>query len=109
MSEGALVLITAPNAEVARMLARTLVEERLAACGNVVSPIQSVYRWEGRVEESTEALLFLKTRTSLFEAICARVAALHPYQVPAIVQVGLDAGHPPYLRWLLESTGSASE
>jgi len=102
------VLVTAPSAEKAAELARQLVEERLAACGNVVTGVRSIYRWEGKVQDEAEALLILKTRAELFEPLRARVAALHPYSCPEILALPVVAGHAPYLDWLAASTAATS-
>jgi periplasmic divalent cation tolerance protein len=102
---GALVvLVTAPSAEEAARMARALVEERLAACGNVVPGLRSIYRWEGKVQEEAEALLLLKTTRRRFEALRARVRSLHPYEVPEVIALPVEAGHPAYLEWIAAST-----
>ena len=98
------VLVTAPTPERAAELARALVEERLAACGNVVPGLRSLYRWEGKVQDDAEALLVLKTTRRRFPALRARVLALHPYQVPEVLALPVEAGHAPYLDWIAAST-----
>ena len=103
MSDAVVVLVTAPTAEQAAQLARTLVEEGLAACGSVVPGLRSIYRWEGKVHDEPEALLVLKTRAALFEPLRARVVALHSYACPEVLQLPVSAGHPPYLAWLRDS------
>jgi periplasmic divalent cation tolerance protein len=104
MTEAIVVLVTAPTAERAARLARALVEERLAACGNVVPSVRSIYRWEGEVKDEEEALLVLKTTRARFEALRDRVLALHPYQVPEVVALGVEAGSAPYLAWIAAET-----
>jgi periplasmic divalent cation tolerance protein len=99
-----LVLVTAPSAEKAAELARALVEERLAACGNVVPGLRSIYRWEGAVHDEAEALLLLKTTRARLEALRARVVELHPYEVPEVLAFAADAGSAPYLAWVADST-----
>jgi periplasmic divalent cation tolerance protein len=94
------VLVTAPSAEKAAELARALVEERLAACGNVVPGLRSIYRWEGKVQDEPEALLILKTTRGRFEALRERVLALHPYQVPEVIALSVEAGSAAYLGWI---------
>jgi periplasmic divalent cation tolerance protein len=102
---GALVvLVTAPTAERAAEMARTLVEERLAACGNVVPGIRSIYRWEGEVQDDEEVLLVLKTTRERFEALRERVLALHPYEVPEVLALPVEAGSEKYLAWLAGET-----
>ena len=105
-ARGALVvLVTAPSAEKAAEIARALVEERLAACGNVVAAVRSLYCWEGKVQDEAEALLLLKTSRRRFPALKARVLALHPYQVPEVLALPVEAGHAAYLGWIAASTG----
>ncbi len=104
MTDTILVLVTAPSADKAAELALALVEERLAACGNVVPGLRSIYRWEGKVHDEQEALLILKSSASLFEALRERVVAVHPYQCPEVLRLGVEAGHAPYLQWVREST-----
>ena len=104
-TQGALVvLVTAPTPERAAEIARTLVEERLAACGNVVPGIRSIYRWEGKVEDEQEALLVLKTTRARFEALRHRVLSLHPYQVPEVIALPVEAGSAEYLAWIAAET-----
>jgi periplasmic divalent cation tolerance protein len=98
------MLTTLPDMESARRLARTLVEEKLAACVQL-SLIESFYRWDGKIANEPEVLLLIKTRTELFDAAIARIKALHPYTVPEIVATPFTAGFPPYLEWIGENTG----
>jgi periplasmic divalent cation tolerance protein len=100
MTDAVVVLVTAPSADKAAELARTLVEEQLAACGNVLPALRSIYRWEGKVHDEPEALLILKTRANLFEALRERIVALHPYQLPEVLRLDVAAGHLPYLEWI---------
>ena len=104
MTDALVVLVTAPGAEEAARIARALVEERLAACGNVVPGLRSIYRWEGAVHEDAEALLVLKTTRERFEALRARVLALHPYEVPEVVALPVEAGSASYLEWIVRET-----
>ena len=85
-------------------MARALVEERLAACGNVLPGLRSLYRWEGKVQDDAEALLLLKTTRRRFPALRARVLALHPYEVPEVLALPVEGGHPAYLDWIATST-----
>ena len=103
MTEGLVVLITAPSQEKAAELGRAVVEERLAACANLVPGVRSIYRWEGKVCDDAEVLLVLKTRRELFERLEARVKALHPYSVPEIIGLPIEAGHAPYLKWIADA------
>jgi periplasmic divalent cation tolerance protein len=99
------VLVTAPSAEKAAELGRALVSERLAACANVVPGIRSVYWWDGKVQDEPEALILLKTTRARFEELRDRVLALHPYQVPEVVALGIEAGSDRYLEWIARETG----
>jgi periplasmic divalent cation tolerance protein len=94
------VLITAPDVETASRLARTLVDERLAACVNVVPAIRSFYRWQGRVRDDAESLLVVKTRADRGEALAARVAELHPYDLPEVLELSATGGSTAYLKWV---------
>lgn len=104
MTGAVVVLVTCPSPEKAAEIARALVEERLAACGNVVPAVRSIYRWEGKVQEDAEALLILKSARDRFEALRARVLALHPYEVPEVIALPVEAGHALYLDWIEAST-----
>ncbi|HTY96612.1 MAG TPA: divalent-cation tolerance protein CutA [Solirubrobacteraceae bacterium] len=84
-----------------------LLEQRLIACGQVLGPISSSFRWEGQVQREQEWLALLKTSAALAEPVCARVAELHPYEVPEILVTELSGGHEPYLRWVLEQTATS--
>ena len=96
------VLVTAPE-DGARELGRTLVDERLAACVNVVPGVASIYRWEGRREESMESLLVIKTRPERYAALERRVLELHPYSVPEVLALPVATGAPAYLQWVQHS------
>ena len=104
MTDAVVVLVTAPTPERAAEIARAVVGERLAACGNVVPGIKSVYRWEGKVQEDEEALLVLKTTRARFDALRARVLALHPYDVPEVIALPVEAGSAAYLQWIAAET-----
>lgn len=98
------VVVTGPDAGWLATYTRTLVEERLAACGHQLGGIRSVYRWEGAVHDEAEARVALHTRRSLVPAVVARTRELHPYDVPCVIALPLVAGDPGYLRWLAEET-----
>ncbi|MGH7871469.1 MAG: divalent-cation tolerance protein CutA, partial [Candidatus Binatia bacterium] len=100
MQEFIVVYVTAGSPEEGEKLARTLVEERLAACVNRIKSIQSVFRWQGQVEQSEEELLIIKSRKELFPALEKRVRELHSYAVPEVIALPLIAGSPAYLGWL---------
>ena len=99
-----IVLTTFPADADAATLARTIVAERLAACVNLLPPMQSVYRWEGKVEEATERQLIMKTTADGIEKLKARLIELHPYDVPEFLVLSISDGSESYLRWLREST-----
>lgn len=101
--EAVVVYITAGSAEEAAALTRALVAERLAACVNRVA-VESVYRWQGQIEEAPEVLLIVKTRRGRLDALAARVQALHSYAVPEMIVLPVVAGWPPYLQWLADES-----
>jgi periplasmic divalent cation tolerance protein len=99
------VLITAPSDEVGKEIARMLVRQKLAACVNLLSPIHSIYTWEGEIQEERETLLVVKTRAELFESkLIPAVRAAHPYDVPEIIALPIISGLPDYLNWIQQST-----
>lgn len=107
MSEFISIYITAPDAAAADRIAHALVEERLAACVNILSGVKSVYRWQGKVETAAEVALLAKTRRALFPALEKRVKELHSYDCPCVVAWGIEAAHAPFLNWIKDETESA--
>ncbi len=105
MQDFIVVYVTAGSPAEAERVARALVEERLAACVNRVAPVQSIYRWKGKVEQSEEQLLIIKTRSTLFTALEKRVRELHSYSVPEIIALPIIDGSDGYLKWLGEQVG----
>jgi len=105
MTEITVVLVTVPEEEVGLTIARTLVQERLAACVNLVPGLRSIYRWQGRVEDDQELLLIIKTRRELLEALTSRVQDLHPYDVAEVVALAVEGGSRAYLDWVAAETG----
>ncbi len=103
MSERVVALSTVGKSEDAERIARALVERRLAACVNVVPGVASFYRWKGEVCRDEECLLVIKTRAEKVEALREALVALHPYELPELVALPIEAGHAPYLAWLDES------
>lgn len=102
--EGAVVaLTTVGTAGDAERIARALVERRLAACVNVVAGVVSIYRWKDGVERDEERLLVVKTRADRVEALRDALVGLHPYELPELVVLPVEAGHLPYLAWIRES------
>lgn len=100
------ILTTTGLEEQALSIAHALVSERLAACVNIIGPIRSVYRWSDAVEDDREYLLLIKTRATLYMKVERRVRELHTYEVPEVLALAADRGSPPYIKWLLESTGA---
>jgi periplasmic divalent cation tolerance protein len=99
------VLITAPQEEEAATIAKTLIDERLAACVNIVKDIRSLYRWQGAVEDEGEVLMVVKTQERLFENLKNRVQQLHSYSVPEIIALPIVKGFENYVQWIKEETG----
>ncbi|MGH7964957.1 MAG: divalent-cation tolerance protein CutA [Candidatus Binatia bacterium] len=104
MTDYVVILVTAGSEAEAEKIAKALVEERLAACVNIVNPIRSIYHWEGKVADDREWLLLIKTRADSFSAVADRVKALHSYQVPEVIALPIVAGTEEYLRWLGDET-----
>lgn len=99
------IFVTAGSEEQAVTIARALVGERLAACVNIVGPVRSIYRWRDSVEDDREYLLIIKTRALLYMEVETRVRELHTYEVPEVLALNADRGSPPYIQWMLDSTG----
>lgn len=97
------VFSTFGDAEIARKAAHALVEEKLAACANILPQIESIYHWLGKIESNTETLVLFKTTREKYPAFEQRLRALHPYEVPEIVALELTAGLPAYLDWIADS------
>lgn len=99
-----LVLCTCPDQDTAIAIGERLVEERLAACVNVVPGLTSIYRWQGAIEHESELLLLIKTVSARFEALRDALLRLHPYDVPEIIAVPITAGSADYLSWVTTCT-----
>ncbi|XP_033929490.1 protein CutA [Melopsittacus undulatus] len=95
--------VTCPNETVAKELARAMVEQKLAACVNVLPHVTSIYTWKGKLEEDNEVLLMIKTRSSRIPALTQFIRSMHPYEVAEVVAVPVAQGNPPYLQWVQES------
>lgn len=102
-----IVYSTTGSRDDALRIGRTLVEEQLAACANVFDNMTSVYRWEGRIADDSEAVLIAKTRTELVPAVIERVKELHSYSCPCVVSWPIESGNNEYLRWIADETRSA--
>lgn len=109
MSEKLLVFSTAGSETEATNIAHELVERRLAACVNIVPKIQSVYRWNGEIEESEEFLLLIKTTASSLGRVQAAIRELHSYEVPELIAIPIAAGSDDYLKWIADSVDEASD
>ena len=99
-----LVLATAPSADVGRAIVKTLVERRLIACGTVLSGAQSIYRWNGAIENAAEVVMLMKTTSERWRELSEVFPSLHPYDVPELIAVPIVAGLGPYLEWLSRET-----
>lgn len=102
--EYVIVLTTLPTEANVDLFASTLVESRLAACVSILSPVDSVYRWQDKVERASEWQVVMKTTRDRAAALQERVRELHPYDVPELLVVPVIDGHEPYLRWIADST-----
>lgn len=100
-----IVLTTAGSHEEAQKIAHALVERKLAACVNIVPQIESVYRWQGKVESATEWLLIAKTTAKAFESVCDAIQELHSYELPECVVLEVTDGSEKYLAWIAENVG----
>ncbi len=105
MTDKRVVLTTAGSVDEARTIARGLVERRLAACVNIISGIESVYRWEGKVDEAEEFLLIIKTTEAALPALRDAIQETHSYAVPECIALAVEDGSLPYLNWITESVG----
>jgi periplasmic divalent cation tolerance protein len=109
MEQIADVSITAESADWLADFTRSIVNDRLAACGNIIPSVRSIYRWEGAVEDDNEALVILHTRQSLVPAIIERANRDHPYDTPQVLAVPVTDANPAYRAWVLESTLAGAE
>ena len=98
------VFSTFPGPSKAAEVARTLVEEKLAACVNIIHAVQSIYRWQDEVHDERETLAVIKTTDDRLDALLARLTAIHPYDLPEAIALAVAGGHAPYLDWVASST-----
>jgi periplasmic divalent cation tolerance protein len=108
VTHGRQVTTTLPDRDTANRIGRRLVEERLAACAQVVGPVSSVYWWQGEVETAGEWYCHLKTSAGRVPALVARIRELHPYETPEIIAVPVSEGDAAYLKWIAESVADPS-
>ncbi len=105
-SQPLVIYCTCPDQATAERIAETLVDERLAACVNLVPGLTSIYRWQGQIQRDAEWLLIIKTRRTVYSLLEARLRELHPYEVPEIIALPIQAGLADYLDWIVDSTGA---
>jgi periplasmic divalent cation tolerance protein len=103
MADEKLIMSTAGSKDEAVRIGRMLVEERLAACVNVLGPIASVYRWQGKIEDAQEVLMLIKTTAKKSAGTISRLRELHSYELPEAIELDIKAGSPEYLKWLREN------
>jgi periplasmic divalent cation tolerance protein len=101
-----LAFSTFPDLETARRIAQQLVTENLAACANIIPAVDSIYRWQGKIESAQEALAFFKTTAARYAALQERLKTLHPYEVPEIICLRIADGLPDYLQWVSANVSS---
>jgi len=108
-TDARLVVCTFPSEQEAVRIARAVVGESLAACVNIIPGARSIYRWQGKLCDDAEVVALLKTTAARFDALRARVVELHPYDCPEVIALPIDAGHPAYLDWVVQSLQPDSE
>lgn len=106
MTDVRIAYSTVGDASAARQIARRLVDERLAACVNIIPNLTSIYKWKGEVETEAECLMIIKTGNDRLERLRERLVELHPYDVPEFVAFPVESGHQPYLDWVMEKPQS---
>ena len=99
-----IVFTSAPDRAVAEKIAHALIERKLAACVNILAGCASIYRWQGKIENTSEIPLLIKTRAAIYDEVEALVKSLHPYELPEIVAVSVERGLPDYLDWVNAAT-----
>ena len=104
MSKVCVVMMTAPDEAIAASITGTVVEEKLAACGNLIPKIRSIYRWEGEICDDGEVLVLFKTAESRFESLKERLLELHPYECPEVIRIDVNGGSTDYLSWVINQT-----
>jgi len=98
-----IVLVTTSSKEEAEKIALTLLNERLIACANIISPVHSLFWWQGKIDEAGEHIVLMKTRKDLFEKLSERVKTFHSYEIPEIIAIPIVEGFKPYIEWLNNS------
>lgn len=105
MTGALFVYVSCPSEEVAHAIGRAVVEQRHAACANILPAMTSIYHWQGKIEEAGETVLIFKTSQEKWPLLHDAVKTLHPYEVPCIIAMPIEQGHAPYLRWIADETG----
>ena len=100
-----LVLSTFPDLETARRISRQVIEQKCAACANILPAIESIYWWQGKIENGAETLVLFKTARKAYERLQTTLRQLHPYELPEIIAVPIESGLPDYLQWVAASCG----
>ncbi len=103
MTSVSMVFVTAPDQETATRLTTSVVKEELAACGNILPSVRSIYRWQGKVHDEAESMVIFKTTRTGSDRLRERLVELHPYECPEVLVVHTDAGHADYLSWVEQS------
>ncbi|XP_051893151.1 protein CutA homolog isoform X1 [Pristis pectinata] len=96
------VFISCPNEQVGKVIARTIMEKKLAACINIIPKLSSMYHWDGEITEVTEAMLVIKTRSSKLYELTEFIRSVHPFEIPEVISLSVDQGNPSYLKWIEE-------
>ncbi len=107
MAEHVQVSTTAEGREAAERIGRDMVEKRLAACAQLIGPVTSTYWWKGRIETAEEWMCLMKTRSELYGELERAICEVHPYEVPEVIAVPIEAGSAAYLKWLDEQVGDS--
>ena len=102
--EAVLIISNFPDKKTATLLAEALVEQRLAACVNVLSPCVSIYRWQGKIESAGEVPVLIKTRKQHYDRVEQLIKMMHPYELPEVIMVPITGGLPAYLQWIADTT-----
>ena len=104
MPETALIYLTAPNSDEAKMIAETIVSERLAACANIIGNVSSIFSWNGSIQNEQETVVFLKTTVSQIPALSKRICELHSYDQPCVIALPIIGGNKGFLDWIKSET-----
>ncbi|MER0214750.1 MAG: divalent-cation tolerance protein CutA [Nitrosomonas sp.] len=102
--EAVLIISNFPDQKTATLLAEALIEQRLAACVNVLSPCVSIYRWQGKIESAGEVPVLIKTRKQHYDRVEQLIKMMHPYELPEVIMVPIAGGLPAYLQWIADTT-----